>query len=105
MLEPPCSPAMGVLQLPSSAARKARSVTTATRVSSWLSLARNLAEGSSSVLQDRTQAQDSVAHTCQQQLCLVFCWLSTTASTVTPNGLTDSPTLTPLAVSVHTHNT
>jgi len=43
-------PAIGVLQLPSSAARKARSVTTATRVSSWLSFARNLADGSSSVL-------------------------------------------------------
>lgn len=46
-------PAIGVLQLPSRAARKARSVTTATRVSSWLSFARNLADGSSSVLKTR----------------------------------------------------
>lgn len=45
-------PAMGVLQDPSRAVRNARSVTTATRVSSWFSLARNFCDGSSSVLQD-----------------------------------------------------
>jgi hypothetical protein len=49
---------MGVLQLPSSAARKARSVTTATRVSSWFNWARNLREGSSSVLEGVTRRDE-----------------------------------------------
>lgn len=53
---------MGVLQLPSSAARKARSVTTATRVSSWLRPARYLAAGSSLVLQAQQHSRFSEQH-------------------------------------------
>ncbi len=44
-----CIPAMGVLHDPSSAVRKARSHTTAMRVSSWLRPARYLAAAVSSV--------------------------------------------------------
>lgn len=50
---PAASPAIGVLQLPSSAAKNARSVTTATRVSSWLRADRYFCAGSSSVLQGK----------------------------------------------------
>ncbi len=58
-------PAMGVLQLPSSAVRKARSQTTASRVSSWFSVASSRAALSSPSLQAMPIAPCRAEHVSQ----------------------------------------